>query len=216
MRVVCFDLGGVLVRICRSWAEATESAGVPLKQPEQLLSEAWRLRRWALVDRYQRGQLQCDDYFAGMAEAVEGLYDPSEIRRIHDAWTLQEYDGIAELVEQLAQVRDLVTACLSNTNHAHWVRLNGEREPLEYPSVSKLTHRLASHQLGLAKPDAEIYQRACEHFACAPSDILFFDDLQENVNAAREQGWNAELIDHTGDTAAQMRSHLARHGIVLD
>jgi len=48
-----------------------------------------------------------------------------------------------------------------------------------------------SAELGLAKPDPEIYARADELFGTAPGDVLFFDDRQDNVAAAREHGWSA-------------------------
>lgn len=79
-----------------------------------------------------------------------------------------------------------------------------------------MEHRAASHLLGLAKPELEIY-RTYEQLAGIPSErILFFDDTAENIEAARRAGWNAEPIEHTGDTAAQVRALLARYGIGLD
>ena len=47
----------------------------------------------------------------------------------------------------------------------------------------------------------------------APS-IVFFDDLAENVEAARAAGWNACPVDPHGDTAGQMRAHLINHGVL--
>jgi FMN phosphatase YigB (HAD superfamily) len=41
---------------------------------------------------------------------------------------------------------------------------------------------------------------------------VFFDDLAENISAARACGWNAVHIDHTGDTAAQVLAGLRAHG----
>ena len=45
--------------------------------------------------------------------------------------------------------------------------------------------------------------------------VIFFDDLEENIAAARSIGWTAHQIDHTRDTAAQMRYHLTRWGLNL-
>ena len=55
-RVVCFDLGGVLVRICRSWDEACGHARLPYRLPELMGTEAFRLRRREVVERYQVAQ----------------------------------------------------------------------------------------------------------------------------------------------------------------
>ncbi|MEY4549030.1 MAG: hypothetical protein RL685_5225 [Pseudomonadota bacterium] len=212
-RVVCFDLGGVLVRICRSWDEACVQAQLPYRVPELMASEAYRSRRHDVVEQYQRGALVCEAYYDELSRAVGGAYSSVEVERIHSVWTLQEYPGALELVRDLNRMPSVTTACLSNTNAAHWRRLSGEDGRAEYPSVLELRHHLASHLLGCAKPDREIYSRAEQLFfgapAAAPQQVIFFDDLAENVAAARAQGWTAFQVDHTGDTVSQMREHLA-------
>ena len=73
-RVVCFDLGGVLVRICRSWDEACVQAQLPFRDALAFASEAMRTRRKDVVDRYQRGDLESDLYYAELSLAVDRLY----------------------------------------------------------------------------------------------------------------------------------------------
>jgi FMN phosphatase YigB (HAD superfamily) len=228
-RVVCFDLGGVLVRICRSWDQACSAAELPDRSPALIATEAWKLRRKQVVDRYQLGSLSPAAYHEELSQALAGLYSAAEVERIHEAWTLKEYPGALELVRELNQLPDLVTACLSNTNAAHWRRLANEDGKAEYPSVLELQLRVASHVLGCAKPDPEIYARAQAVFFAssapsrppstpqplAPQQIAFFDDLPENVQAARAQGWTAFQVDHEGDTVRQMRTHLLELGLEL-
>lgn len=213
MRVVCFDIGGVLVRICRDWHEAIEAAGLPYRDGIRLLDPEARARRSSVIDSYQRGELACEQYYAAMSDAVFRHYSEDEVSKIHDAWTLAEYPGIAELVLELNHLPEVVTACLSNTSHSHWVRLAGLDGQDSFPSVPKLRVQLASHLLRLTKPDPNIYAAAQRIFGAEPDQILFFDDLEENVLAARRAGWNAEHVDHTGDTAAQMRETLRRYGV---
>jgi FMN phosphatase YigB (HAD superfamily) len=216
--VVCFDLGGVLVRICRSWAEACEQAGLPLRNADWLASGEWRERRKRVVDGYQDGSLSCGAYHRALSESVDGLYSPDEVETIHRAWTLAEYPGVDRLVTELNALDGVHTACLSNTNHAHWQRLDGGDGRGEYPAVQRLTTRLASHRLGLLKPGAAIYEAADQAWGrsadgtppeAVPSRVIFFDDLEDNVTAAREHGWHAHLVDYRGDTAAQMRELLS-------
>jgi putative hydrolase of the HAD superfamily len=216
-RVVCFDLGGVLVRICRSWDEACSQAQLPYRVPELLGSEDYRVRRRDVVERYQRGALACEAYYAELSNAVGGAYTAAEVERIHWVWTLQEYPGALELVRALNRLPTVTTACLSNTNAAHWRRLIGEDGRADYPCVMELRHQLASHLLGCAKPDTEIYERAELRFfgsrAPAPERVIFFDDLPENIAAARARGWSAFQVDHTADTVSQMREHLTSLGV---
>jgi FMN phosphatase YigB (HAD superfamily) len=132
---------------------------------------------------------------------------------------LNEYPGALGLVQELNRLPGVTTACLSNTNAAHWRRLANEDGRAAYPSVLELRQRLASHLLGCAKPDAQIYARAQAAFfgdqGGTPEQIVFFDDLLENVEAARAQGWTAFQVDHEGDTVRQMRTHLAHAGLRL-
>jgi FMN phosphatase YigB (HAD superfamily) len=218
-RVVCFDLGGVLVRLSRSWGDACVRAGLPERDPEWLASPAWRAHRQLVGDRYQRGEIECSAYFAGLSQSSGGLYSAAELESMHAAWTLDHYDGALALVRSLNALPHVETACLSNTNHAHWVRLAGIDGRSEYPAVQELQHQLASHLLGCAKPDPRIYELARAQFSrAAPvtaSDIYFFDDLEENVGAARGAGWSAFRVDPAGDTIAEMRSVLRRAGFQI-
>jgi HAD superfamily hydrolase (TIGR01509 family) len=41
----------------------------------------------------------------------------------------------------------------------------------------------------VVKPDAEIYKRLVERYSLNEQETLFIDDRKENVEAARNQGW---------------------------
>jgi HAD superfamily hydrolase (TIGR01509 family) len=207
--VICFDLGGVLVRICRSWAEAVSTAGLDAREPREVAEQALVQRRRTIMDQHGTGALTNDAYYSAMSRAFDGAYSPAEMERIHHAWTLDLYPGVTELIAELNQLDHVVTACLSNTNDAHWIRLVSA----EYAPIGTLRHQLASHQLQVAKPDPRIYQQALAIFDVKPGQVLFFDDLKENVDAARHAGWQAEQLDPLGDTVHQMRSHLRQRGI---
>lgn len=218
--IVCFDLGGVLVQICRTWAEACELSGLPVRNPEWMSSGAWRTRRKAVVDDYQLGKLDCEAYANALSAAVDGLYSPDEVREIHRVWTQREYPGIGTLIDDLHALPSVRTACLSNTNHAHWHRLRGLDGRGEYPSVQKLGHHLASHLMRRLKPDPRIYAEAdqalSECFGAQPVRVVFFDDLEDNARAAEAHGWRAHVVDPHADTADQMRRLLRDvHGLSL-
>ncbi|MBX3357069.1 MAG: HAD family hydrolase [Phycisphaeraceae bacterium] len=219
--LVVFDLGGVIVRICRSWAEACQAAGVPVRGTEDFGTPEMVAARRELAGAYQMGRIQTDEFFPRIAAATGGHYTAEEVRRVHDAWTLDEYPGVGELIIALKRA-GVPTGVLSNTNHAHWVRLAPPaHEPAtEYPTPRMVDHLHASHLLGLAKPDRIIYEEFERRVRAAgwtgrTDQIVFFDDLVENIDAARQSGWDGEVIDHLGDTAAQMVGHLARRGVVL-
>jgi FMN phosphatase YigB (HAD superfamily) len=212
IRYVCFDLGGVVVRICHSFVEAVKAAQLPLIDEAPLLAADAIARRRDAIWAHQVGEFDFSEYCQRMSLAVGGLYDPAQVRALHAAWLIEEYPGVLDLVTELDGLGHVRLACLSNTNDGHWDQM--QSAPQLFPTLARLHVRLASHLMRLAKPDPAIYQAACTTFECTPAEVLFFDDLPENIEAARAAGWNAERIDPTGDTAAQMRKHLGAHGVL--
>lgn len=210
VRMVCFDAGGVLVRICRNWSEGCAAAGLPVHPGVD--DRSIIARDPDLSDAYQRGEITCDAFFERLSLATGRLYGVDEVRAVHRSWILGEYGGVGDLVDRLHTFDGLKTGLLSNTNASHWSdpRMLGGA-PLSV--VSRLHHPHASHLLGLVKPDASIYVAFTERTGVRPDEVLFFDDLESNVIAARRAGWRAVLVDHTGDTAGQMRDALRRHGV---
>ncbi|MEE9128999.1 MAG: HAD-IA family hydrolase [Phycisphaerales bacterium] len=206
VRLVCFDLGGVIIRICQTWAERCAAAGLAIRNPE-LWDEIDPVRDELMV-QYQTGCIEGIHFARQLSAALRGLYSPAEIMAIHDAWLIDEYEGVDAIVDRLHQV-GLETAALTNTTPEHWVRMP------QFPTVGRLRHRLASHELGLHKPDPAIYLRLERQLGYAGREILFFDDTEENVQAAQAVGWTADRIDPAGDTARQMAEALAERGVAV-
>jgi HAD superfamily hydrolase (TIGR01509 family) len=209
VKLVCFDLGGVLLRICRTWPEGCSAAGLEFRNPSHSISSetgGWFAPR-EINDLYQTGRITCDEFAQRLSQASGNLYSPAEIMQVHRAWILGEYPNVARVIDRIHDV-GLETAALSNTNQGHWPQI------LRYDAVRRLRHRLASHELRLHKPDAAIYRELQRRLNRRAGEILFFDDLPENVEAARRVGWLSEQIDPNGCTATQMCEHLARHGVV--
>jgi HAD superfamily hydrolase (TIGR01509 family) len=205
VRVVCFDLGGVLIRICRSWREACEYAGLPVR--DGLDSALDNSRNWHDANRrYQIDELSLDAYARTISASIDGLYTPDEIERIHHAWTREPYDGVNDIIDAL-HARNVVTAALSNTNAAHWAVL-ADTDP-----VARLQHQCASHLMRLHKPDPQIYRAFESIVGHHGADILFFEDTPENADAARAVGWRTHLVDPLQPTAPQLRSALDQHGV---
>lgn len=211
VRVVCFDLGGVVVRICNGWEEGCAAAGLDVRAGEITPDSIDGKSR--LVHDLTIGAIDGSAFFTALAEGVRGLYSPDEFERVHMAWILGEYAGVAGIIGALRDHPHCVVACLSNTNHVHWDQMlgaNGAR----FPAIEAIEHRHASHLLGLAKPDEAIY-RAFERARNAAGDeILFFDDKQQNIKTARSIGWRAQRIDPTTETAPQINAALRAHGVL--
>lgn len=76
---------------------------------------------------------------------------------------------------------------LSNTSQPHW-----EYVQSTFPELFSLFDvLLGSHELHLAKPDRQIYLAAAQAAGAEPSEILFFDDLYNNILGAKAAGFDA-------------------------
>ncbi len=218
VKIVVFDLGGVVVRICRSLKEAGERCGIAVRDED--ITPERRAERRAIHAEYERGRIGCEEFFVAIARTTGGKYTPEQFRAMHMSWIIDEYAGVSELIDDLHGA-GIQTGVLSNTNASHWGQMQGLATDgrvvvPKFPTTTKPMHRHASHLFGLAKPEVAIYQEFARRTGSAPGEIVFFDDLPENVAAARGAGWTSHVVDHMGDTAGQMREYLrAEHGIVL-
>ena len=62
-----------------------------------------------------------------------------------------------------------------------------------------------SGEVGLHKPQPEIYELGAERLGVAPADCVFVDDLRENVAGAEAVGMTAILHRDPADTVAELR-----------
>jgi FMN phosphatase YigB (HAD superfamily) len=207
--LVVFDLGGVLVRICRTWAEACEAAGVAHRsgtRPGELV-----LEESGLVAAYQVGGLDDDTFFTGASRALGG-WTPSDVARVHDAWLRGEYPGAEALLRAL-EARGVETGILSNTNAAHWRRMIGAGDGA-YPALSRVRRPQASHLLRAAKPTREAFSRFERAVGRYGADVIFFEDSPVNAAAARSHGWRAHVVDPAGDPPGEIAALLRAEGIL--
>ncbi len=208
IELVVFDLGGVLVRLCDGWPDACRRAGVPSRVEfgdpavQRGLSDA--------VDSSERGRIDLTEFCRRVGDA-SGLH-PDHVRAIVDGYLRGLQPGVAELFDQL-DAAAVPTACLSNTNARHWA-LMFEEQADRYDALGRFRHRFASHLIGRRKPEADIYAAVEQAVALPGAALVFFDDNEPNVAAARARGWHAFQVDPDPDPVAQMRAHLRDLGIL--
>ncbi|HSG34831.1 MAG TPA: HAD family phosphatase [Sphingomonadaceae bacterium] len=107
--------------------------------------------------------------------------------------------GMHELVQQLAEAGVPLFA-LTNFGTTFW---NGFLPTA--PIFGHFHDILVSGEECLAKPDPAIYQLAEERFGHAPHELFFTDDRAENVEAARQRGWQVHRFTSAGALADELR-----------
>ncbi len=60
--------------------------------------------------------------------------------------------------------------------------------------LEESTRNFYSYELGLHKPDIEIYKTVCREINTAPENCFFFDDAEKNIIGAKSIGMNAHIF----------------------
>jgi len=112
--------------------------------------------------------------------------------------------GSAELVEALA-ARGVPLYAVTNFGAEFWEIFR----PTE-PVLDHFCDIVVSGVEKLAKPDPAIFRLAERRFGHAPEAMLFIDDSERNVEAARVCGWQAHHFIDAESLAAELR----RRGLI--
>ena len=210
VRLVVFDLGRVLIRLCDDWRHACRVAGVTVPETCPDLSPDEQARLADAAARYDSGRIDLQTYAHEIC-GFRGL-PPDDIVAMNRAYLRGPYPGAIDLLDSL-HAAGVATACLSNTSEPHWGMMLDPQGP-NYLALERLTYRFASHLIGAVKPNDAIYEHVERTTNLPPGAILFFDDLEANVAAARRRGWRGEVICTDADPIEQVRRHLRDAGVL--
>lgn len=206
-KVVCFDVGGVLIRITYRWAEAAERAGVATRPDFPADAKLWDAPFFVA---YEGAQMGDGEYFEKLA-AYLGDVSTADAKRVHNHIMVEPYPQVDQIVRDLNE-QGFTTACLSNTNDLHWSDMfNSGR----FPANEAINVRLASHLVGAPKPSPQMFQALEREAGATGNEVVYFDDAPANIDAALGFGWQAFHIDPEKPTADQIISGLESAGIYI-
>ncbi len=183
--VLLFDLGGVLVEVAPA-AHMLASLGLETK-PELL-------KRWVSVEPWiqlEVGEIDGAAFSERFVSELGLTMDPERVLSEFEAWNLGLFPGAAETLAALRERHRL--AVLSNTNEVHARRLTGEMAIHD-----RVDTVFFSHLIGLRKPDERVYRHVAGELGVDVTDLVFFDDNAENVEAALSIGMQAWRVEGVG------------------
>ena len=91
------------------------------------------------------------------------------------------------------------TAVLSNTNPIHWQQGVRDFFCADGHTISDYFDTLfLSCEMHLQKPDPRVFDHVTAQLGCAPEEIIFFDDSEENCHVAATRGWQVRLTPAGG------------------
>lgn len=189
VNTLIFDLGGVIVDLApdRTLSEFAKLSGKPINEVLQLHATHPAFHAY---ETGRMGEAEFRDAVRAMFQA--NASDP-EIDRCWNAMLIGIPDKKLEMLTRLKKY--FTTMALSNTNSIHLkyineVILNGQSLD-DY-----FDHAYYSHDIGLRKPDHEIYEFVLKTHRITPDKAFFLDDNADNIAAAKSVGMQALLIEH--------------------
>lgn len=184
-----FDFGGVIVDLDRPRCiEAFARLGMDVAP---YLSD---YRQADVFARLERGEVDVPA-FCGELRRLTGCSGvPDEA--IVSAWEAFLPQVPAERLEMLLRLkRHYSVSLLSNTNPVHWRQATGRF--FRYKGLQAedfFDHIFLSYREGVEKPRPELYRTVIRRTGEKPENIVFFDDCEENCEAARRCGMRALLV----------------------
>jgi glucose-1-phosphatase len=185
-----FDLGNVFIKI--DYAFTFNKLKKIIPEDKFLLMD--NLYPSLFHQEYETGKLS-DQEFRASLNAHFGMNWQDDF--IDDLWNSLLQEISEETLALLSRLRTKYElGVLSNTNSIHIDAMNkilvekmGKRELNHY-----FDHVFLSHELGLRKPDTAVYKEVVKRIGLPAEQILFFDDLQDNLNGAAAVGLKTCLI----------------------
>lgn len=186
-----FDLGGVIMDIKRENA-VKSLTDIGIKNADELLGIYAQKGPFLLLEE---GTISPEEFRDKLRECADRQITDNEI----DTAFCDFLTGIP--VNRLHALDRLKKEgfniyMLSNTNPIMWdSRISEEFRKASFDMNHYFDGTVTSFEAKVCKPDKAIFNFACKKLGIVPSETLFLDDSQVNVDAARQLGFNAEVVN---------------------
>ena len=198
-----FDLGNVLIE----WnSEKILTYFEPEKERQQVLRQViFESGVWHQTDRGERRLKEaCEEVLAQLDVSYH-----SAVKNILYHWyeVVHVYSGLQERIrlwsDQGYRIYILSTTCE--------IFYHIEKAGL-LPIYPLLSGYILSSEVGVVKPEAEIYQKLLKKYNLNPVESVFIDDIQANLDTAAELGFETILSTSETENIRAMETLLAAKG----
>lgn len=203
---IILDLGGVLLNLnYQLTIDAFINLGI-----EDFQSLYTQANQSDLFNLFEKGKITGEEFVDGIKKY---LPETTSDKDIINAWNAMLLDLPKERLEFLLELKEEYNlVLLSNTNTIHLDFFHNQlnevfgKESLD--SYFKTVY--FSCDMGMRKPDAEIFEKLCKKEGFTPNETLFIDDTMQHVDGAKSIGIQAHHLDITStDVIELVRSLLA-------
>ncbi|MDB5226533.1 MAG: hypothetical protein JWN78_726 [Bacteroidota bacterium] len=195
--LILFDLGKVIFDY--SWNNTflywSDITGIPLEEIQSrfVLNEIW--------NEYECGKKSPQEICRFINSQINIKLTQKEFEEGCNNIYLELYEGINELLMELKNKYRI--AALTNTNEVHckvWLK-RYENTLVHFEKI------FISNEMGMRKPDKNIYLQTLKQLNVQPQEVLFLDDLKENIESAKSIGIHTIQVS----SFQQMKTELQKY-----
>ena len=194
IRLIIFDLGNVVFEVInrnafRYWAQVTSFT-------EDYFAEHHVPDR--IFHQFERGELTPGEFHKALIkyEKVDLSFEDFSI-----GWNSIFGEVYPEIHSALQKITDSVLlAALTNTNVLHcrvWSDKYAE-------TLQHFDRVFISSHLGFRKPEERVFMHVLKEFNMKPHEILFFDDIVENIEKADALGMHVVQVSNPADVTTEL------------
>jgi glucose-1-phosphatase len=196
---IIFDLGGVILNIdYQLTVNAFKKIGI--ENFDQLYSQK---EQSLLFNKLETGHISKEDFFSEIEKIAPR---PITHQQIISAWNAMLLDLPEERINLLKSLRYKYRIfLLSNTNRIHVESFSTYIDHIYGDSLFKnLFHSVYySCEIGMRKPDREIFEFVLRKNSLVSNETLFIDDSIQHIEGARKLGIQTQLLEK-GKTISEL------------
>lgn len=187
---IIFDLGGVLLDIdYQRTIDAFKTLGI--ENFEEMFS---RFKADELFENLETGNITENEFYSAIKKRTSVSISDTDIENAWNALLLDFRTGSLEYLEKLSVHHKLYL--LSNTNRIHlrcfrglFIKQTGK------PSLDAYFRKAwYSNEVGLRKPEKEIFDFVLSEENLKPAETLFIDDTLINIETALRMGFKTHHL----------------------
>ena len=180
---IVFDIGNVLAHF--GWTEYLHSCGYNEDMKHRISNATVESSLWREWDRGSREASELVELCCKENPDIE-----TQLREFfrHAVDMVKEYDYSPELVKQLKK-NGYHIYVLSNYSKA-----NFEEHSKNFKFIEYIDGGIVSYQVNYIKPEAAIYEALINKYNINPSEAVFIDDVEANLEGAKPFGFHTILM----------------------
>jgi glucose-1-phosphatase len=199
IKAVIFDLGNVIL----SFDNLKISGFIARKSGASQDAVHGFVFGTELENAIDRGQITLKDFLGKINERFSSGISIEEFTPVWRGVFTQNA-GIEEVIRGLKS-KNYRLGILSNTNKPHF-----EFVKSKFPVLGLFDDYHLSYETGYLKPEKQAFENVIAFYRCQPQSLVFTDDIEANIAAAKRLGINALRFK----SSAQLGSDLSNIGLL--